>query len=248
MPQDRSRYRKQGGMVNARAGSSCAKHTVAVTVLAVLAVSLAAVPSRAQNPGDSPFTSLLRKMGLGKGSEPDSNIDYSERPPLVVPPTRDLPPPSAGPPTAADWPVNDQRKHAKVKPKAPPDNAPPVMDNHNPPYEKKVWYNPATWFNKVEYGPFTGEPPRAQLTDPPVGYRTPSPDQPYGIGPDDKKGRKKIGTDGTPVQTSTTAPAAAPQASTTQGSAPAQTTAQASAATAPAAAPPAGQSPAQAGR
>lgn len=27
---------------------------------------------------------------------------------------------------------------------------------------------------------FTGEPPRATLTDPPVGYQTPSPDQPYG--------------------------------------------------------------------
>jgi hypothetical protein len=28
---------------------------------------------------------------------------------------------------------------------------------------------------------FTGEPPRASLTEPPPGYRTPSPDQPYGI-------------------------------------------------------------------
>ena len=29
---------------------------------------------------------------------------------------------------------------------------------------------------------FTGEPPRAELTDPPPGYQTPSPDQPYGTG------------------------------------------------------------------
>jgi hypothetical protein len=29
---------------------------------------------------------------------------------------------------------------------------------------------------------FTGEPTRSALTDPPVGYRTPSPDQPYGFG------------------------------------------------------------------
>jgi hypothetical protein len=29
---------------------------------------------------------------------------------------------------------------------------------------------------------FTGEPPRAALTEPPPGYRTPSPDQPYGTG------------------------------------------------------------------
>lgn len=29
---------------------------------------------------------------------------------------------------------------------------------------------------------FTGEPARAELTDPPPGYQTPSPDQPYGVG------------------------------------------------------------------
>lgn len=29
---------------------------------------------------------------------------------------------------------------------------------------------------------FTGEPPRASLTQPPPGYQTPSPDQPYGTG------------------------------------------------------------------
>lgn len=32
-----------------------------------------------------------------------------------------------------------------------------------------------------EVGRFTGEPPRASLTDPPSGYQTPSPDQPYGV-------------------------------------------------------------------
>jgi len=29
---------------------------------------------------------------------------------------------------------------------------------------------------------FTGEPPRTDLTAPPPGYQTPSPDQPYGVG------------------------------------------------------------------
>jgi hypothetical protein len=43
---------------------------------------------------------------------------------------------------------------------------------------------PFDWFKKEEYGTFTGEPPRASLTDPPPGYQTPSPDQPYGIPPD----------------------------------------------------------------
>jgi hypothetical protein len=42
------------------------------------------------------------------------------------------------------------------------------------------------WFKKEDYATFTGEPARASLTDPPPGYQTPSPDQPYGIGPDKK--------------------------------------------------------------
>jgi hypothetical protein len=33
-----------------------------------------------------------------------------------------------------------------------------------------------------EAGKFTGEPPRTSLTEPPRGYQTPSPDQPYGVG------------------------------------------------------------------
>jgi hypothetical protein len=43
-------------------------------------------------------------------------------------------------------------------------------------------------FNKIfnkeqeEIGRFTGEPPRTALTEPPPGYQTPSPDQPYGLG------------------------------------------------------------------
>lgn len=31
-------------------------------------------------------------------------------------------------------------------------------------------------------GSFTGEPPRTALTEPPPGYQTPSPEQPYGVG------------------------------------------------------------------
>jgi hypothetical protein len=36
--------------------------------------------------------------------------------------------------------------------------------------------------SKTEYTTFTGEPSRGTLTDPPPGYLTPSPDQPYGVG------------------------------------------------------------------
>lgn len=41
-----------------------------------------------------------------------------------------------------------------------------------------------------EQARFTGEPPRASLTDPPVGYQTPSADQPYGSGSDRDKAPK----------------------------------------------------------
>ena len=34
---------------------------------------------------------------------------------------------------------------------------------------------------KEEQAKFTGEPPRTSLTEPPVGYQTPSPAQPYGL-------------------------------------------------------------------
>jgi hypothetical protein len=40
------------------------------------------------------------------------------------------------------------------------------------------------WGQKEEYGTFTGEPVRESLTQPPVGYRTPSSAQPYGVGKD----------------------------------------------------------------
>lgn len=40
------------------------------------------------------------------------------------------------------------------------------------------------WAPKEEYVPFTGEPARTSLTEPPKGYRTPSPTQPYGVGKD----------------------------------------------------------------
>lgn len=39
-----------------------------------------------------------------------------------------------------------------------------------------------------EYVTFTGEPKRETLIEPPRGYRTPSPSQPYGVGPEKWKG------------------------------------------------------------
>ncbi len=36
--------------------------------------------------------------------------------------------------------------------------------------------------DKEEAARFTGEPARTSLTEPPPGYQTPSPNQPYGVG------------------------------------------------------------------
>jgi len=45
------------------------------------------------------------------------------------------------------------------------------------------------WGDKSqEYVTFTGEPKRESLIEPPRGYRTPSPSQPFGVGPDKWKG------------------------------------------------------------
>lgn len=41
--------------------------------------------------------------------------------------------------------------------------------------------------NKSESAPFTGEPARETLTQPPAGYQTPSPNFAYGTGPDSQK-------------------------------------------------------------
>jgi hypothetical protein len=45
------------------------------------------------------------------------------------------------------------------------------------------------WGDKSqEYVTFTGEPRRESLIEPPRGYRTPSPSQPFGVGPEKWKG------------------------------------------------------------
>ena len=50
-----------------------------------------------------------------------------------------------------------------------------------------------------EYATFTAEPRRSDLTEPPPGYQTPSPNQPYGLKPNAEKPKpydiKDKGTD-----------------------------------------------------
>jgi len=131
----------------------------------------------------------MQRLGLKAAPGSDGEINYMERAPLVVPPSRDLPPPAAaGVAPAPDWPKDQPkpRKNAKAKPGIVPATA---VQTPNPPVVKKPWYDPTGWFDKEEYANFNGEPVREDLTDPPAGYRIPSPDQPYGIGPDKKPGK-----------------------------------------------------------
>jgi len=159
--------------------------------LAGVVASSGASAVRAQTYGSgsgNAFDSVLRTIGV-KQTDPESAINYTERSPLVVPPTRDLPPPgteSAVP--TSDWPTDRAKrpKNSKATQAIVPETA---VQTPNPPVEKKPWYNPMGWFDKEEYANFAGEPVRKNLTDPPAGYRVPSPEQPYGIGPDKKPGK-----------------------------------------------------------
>jgi hypothetical protein len=157
---------------------------------------------------------VMSVFGLKNPFDPVYDINYAERSPLVVPPNRNLPPPGEGAPKVANWPHDPDiaKRAAAKKAEKPTPHADWVIENDRalrpdelnvpgantaaknatqnngtplPPPPKKGfwsfdWINP----NKDEYVTFTGEPQRTTLTDPPPGYMTPSPDQPYGIGPE----------------------------------------------------------------
>lgn len=69
-------------------------------------------------------------------------------------------------------------------PRAPGDNSDPTAPSTAAQLGAKSIFNFDTLLgrNKEEYGTFVSEPPRADLTQPPPGYRTPSPAAPYGVG------------------------------------------------------------------
>ena len=116
---------------------------------------------------------MMRSVGLRSAPDPNAEINYIERPPLVVPPSRDLPAPADQQAPAATWPRGATKpvKHARAKNEVIPETS---VQTPNPPFQKKPWYNPAGWFSKEEYASFNGEPVRQDLTEPPAGYRVPS--------------------------------------------------------------------------
>jgi hypothetical protein len=186
--------------------------------LAALVVCAAAPPARAGDDDSQDLSvtdKILKTFGIRDPNDVQYEINYSERSPLVVPPTRDLPPPaSLSTVPAPNWPKDPdlrKRQQAKQDDKVTPRPYDSVMESERalrpdelgvgrpvtPPgtpeqtspsklgEKKSNWLN-FDWAKKEEYGTFTGEPPRVSLTDPPPGYQTPSPDQPYGIAPDHK--------------------------------------------------------------
>ena len=199
-----------------------------------LALGMVAVlfpaPARAADddvPVDQKFLRGIME-GLGFKRDGEATINYQERAPLVLPPSRDLPPPEKSDAITANnpaWPkdpdvarrkaaaaaerdrnISDEREREQ-NPLRPDQIAPGSRSQAKKRQAQKDdgYDSPASGFGsqllpsqlgtstggvfssmfsskKEETAKFTGEPPRASLTDPPPGYQTPSPDQPYGLG------------------------------------------------------------------
>jgi len=166
------------------------------------------------------FRGVLEGLGLRKDGEA---INYEERAPLVIPPSRTLPPPEKSDAVLEKnpaWPndpdiarrkveveqernrnISDEREHEQnrlsekemtpgPRPKkqartddgyrSSPDGNSDRMSPTQLGYKGNMFNN---LFGKKddESIKFTKEPPRQALTEPPPGYQTPSPDQPYGL-------------------------------------------------------------------
>ena len=213
MPQDRTISRLNDGRRNRRTGASQLALCSALALVLCGSVSAARAGDSDVSSQESMTDQVLGTLGLHNPFEPQYGINYSERSPLVVPPTRDLPPPvsSNGPP-APNWPVDQdaiaraaKKKEDRVSPR--PDyvtessrplrpselnvssvNAPGTTDQSSASDrgEHRTSILNFDWLKQEDYGTFTGEPPRVSLSDPPPGYQTPSPNQPYGIVPEKK--------------------------------------------------------------
>jgi hypothetical protein len=221
MQQDRSggRVESRGTSVWAMAARAALAVLLATSFVAFDAPLLCAADNNDITIDENAWNRMLTRLGLRKPPGSEAEIDYTERSPLVVPRTRELPPPgtlSSAP--SADWPVDARksRKRAVNKPGVVPDTA---VQTANPQFQKKPWYNPMGWFSREEYASFPGEPVRQNLTEPPAGYRIPSAEQPYGISPE-KKPVKKVAGDGTTVQSGKQGAEQNPQATTPQQTAP----------------------------
>jgi hypothetical protein len=187
---------------------------------------MASLPARAGDDDVPIDTRILRNImhGLGLKDGSEATINYEERPPLVIPPNKDLPPPQSGVAAVNNpaWPKDPDVERAKMakkysggmsseeldaqgRPLSPHELAPNAGKQvHTYSYQRRevepdrtdqgytlltpaqLGDNKTLWEKMFHSGgndhaaKFTGEPPRVSLTEPPPGYQTPSPDQPYG--------------------------------------------------------------------
>jgi hypothetical protein len=160
------------------------------------------VPGVAHAQDNTIFGSMLKGLGIGG----ENNIEYRERPPLVVPPTRDLPPPQT---TARardpNWPVDPksgdlQKQGSQVRDldrlPVPQRAAEPSVAGAPAGSDSTAAIPPSQpassggFFGKLftssdrpATAPVAPAPLRKSLTQPPPDYESPSPSQPYGITP-----------------------------------------------------------------
>ncbi|MCC6776819.1 MAG: hypothetical protein IT537_09325 [Hyphomicrobiales bacterium] len=223
---------------------------VAVVLAAVITVLPTVLPTwtgssaawAADDEEDVPLdTKMIRQFLKDLGLQRDgstSGIEYRERAPLVVPPSRDLPPPQSESALTQNpaWPKDPDVKQRNVdalKKKQPKRTAAETMEAEARPLSrdqleqgrvattgsttitpggsptpeqaarpltpselgstKSIFGSMFSSFkDEGEKGVFTGEPPRTMLTAPPPGYMTPSPNQPYGLGPENKNKNKAM--------------------------------------------------------
>src|SRR4029450_3148897 len=190
-----------------------------------VAALLVPAPVRAADDEDSIDKKVMRGImeGLGLKRDGEAMINYRERSPLVIPPSRELPAPERSDAVTANnpaWPkdpdverrraqaamernrnISDEREREQnplrpdqLTPGGKPKKKQARKDDgyESSPYGYGSQLLPSelgfkgfgSMFSgkKEESAKFTGEPPRESLTDPPPGYQTPSPDQPYGLG------------------------------------------------------------------
>lgn len=101
-----------------------ARALLAACAVALVVASTSGLARAEDDDEDVPYdTKILRGLMSGLGLKRDgegSGIDYRERSPLVVPPTRDLPPPevTGSAPNAANWPVDPDETRRKEAIKA----------------------------------------------------------------------------------------------------------------------------------
>jgi hypothetical protein len=166
------------------------------------------------------FRKLFKEFGLQREGP---GVEFRERAPLVVPPSRDLPLPQSEASVTSNpaWPNDPDVQKRNVTVSTPAQRAKlrgaaEAMEEEGRalrPNELNIGTGPTStgsvqsprdsarpmqpsqlgtkgfldfFTNKSssqETAEFTNEPPRTNLTAPPVGYQTPSTAQPYGLGP-----------------------------------------------------------------